>query len=90
MSLPDNEVLSLQNKTGKDKRPAVLFIKKDWGKFADRRYFCPAVPVDACDLSGEQRRSAANVSGGAQSNGRAEPLAEHLNVAAEETNPEEC
>lgn len=91
LSLPDNEVLSLQNKTGKNKRPAVQFIKKDWGEFTDRRGFCPAVPVNVCSHS-DQRCSAANVSDDAHSNGRAELLAatEDLNIAAEEINPEEC
>lgn len=31
--LPDNEMLSLQNKTRADKSAAVQFVKKDWGAF---------------------------------------------------------
>ncbi|XP_037537870.1 nucleolar protein 7 [Nematolebias whitei] len=34
----NNEVLSLQNKTGKNKRPAVQFIKKDWASKEKKRW----------------------------------------------------
>lgn len=32
--LPGNELLSLQNKKGRNKSAAVQFVKKDWGKFS--------------------------------------------------------